>query len=122
MALRVVIIEPSLADRRWIQLMLRETGLEYSLQSFSSALAALEELREAPAAVHAVILNIVLPCMEAAAATARLRELPGFTAFRCAVTVLDELDIPNVPDGCEVLVKPVSAEALKRFLLTGAEP
>jgi CheY-like chemotaxis protein len=117
MSITVLLIEPSEPDRYWMQLMLRETGIEYTLHEFPSAIAALEDLAAAPIGpVDVVIVNVVLPVLEIGDAIARLRALRDLRDSRYAVTVLDEHDAIRIPRGCGTLVKPVSAEALRRFL------
>jgi hypothetical protein len=80
-------------------------------------MTAIEDCRTAPIGpVDVLIINVVLPVLDLAEALARLRELPGLAQARCAVTVLDDLDNAHIPAGCDTLTKPVTAEALRRFL------
>ena len=98
--------------------MLQEVGPEHSLLDFQSAVAALSDLEGEPArSVDALIVNVVLPFLEVRDAVRRLRGLPALAEARCAVTVLDDDDRIHVPAECSYLIKPVSAEALRAFLL-----
>lgn len=98
--------------------MLTETGLRFTLDGFQSCVGALEELRSAELGpVDAVIINEVLPIFELRYVLEELRGMPDLADAKYAVTVLEEQDAERVPAGCEVLVKPITPEALLRFLL-----
>jgi CheY-like chemotaxis protein len=113
----ILLVEPSPADRRWLELMLAEADIPHVLRAFPSALLALHVLgNEADHTFDVAIVNMMLPMLDIEDAVARLRSLPELAAAKVAITITAEHDYQYVPRGCHALMKPVDVEQLRAFL------
>lgn len=110
---QILAVEPSPADVRWLRLVLEESGVEFELVSFPSAVAALAGLDGSPGPYDAVIVNYHLPCLDIADAVARLREMPAVEHATIAVTIALPVERDLLPPGCVPLMKPVDIDQIK---------
>jgi CheY-like chemotaxis protein len=116
MRLKIVVIDPSPEDRRWLRLMFEEVSFEHDVLEFPSGVMALSNLRDWKEPVDWIFLNSHLPFLEIGEAISRLSELPACRAARFAITVIHSSDADNLPAGCAYLLKPVAVDHIRTLL------
>ena len=117
--MRIAVIDPDPAARRWLRLMLDEIGACNDFTEFPSVAQAAPLLYRSTYRFDWVFVNYRLPIMEIDEAVHTLRLLPCMRKARIAVTTTLEVD--EVPAGCARLVKTVQPGDLVRLGLQCAK-
>jgi CheY-like chemotaxis protein len=108
---RILHIEPSEADARWLDLTLREWGGAFEIRLFSTVMDALAKVGDFPCDL--LIVNSRLPAHELPEAMTKLRAAPCVRRARVAVTVGGSDEVPRLEGVDWYWTKPVSVDEIK---------
>lgn len=116
--LNALVIESSEPDRHWMRLVLDETGIRHSVREFSSAIAAAQWLNTATSEqIDFIFVTVCPPLLDIDEAVSRLAACPAAAGAHFCVTILSDWERERVPQGCHTVVKPVTADAIRDFVL-----
>ena len=102
-----------------MHIALSEREERYTLTSFASAVEAFVRLPEVPDYFDVVFLNVKLPLFDIGEAVRGLKSIRATAAARVAVMIVDPFELRVVPEHCEAILIPGTAEEFSRVLVRG---
>ena len=101
-----------------MRMALSERGELFALTSFASAVEALQRLPEVPDYFDIVFLNVKLPLLDIGEAVRALKSIPATAAAGVAIMIVDPSEMSAVPEHCDAILMPGTAEEFSRVLVS----